>query len=117
MSSTILETEEVFLIGLDPANIVMSMWNKMYSQVFVLIFSLILLQTVIINSIFRLSPSFSFELKSVHFASKAIHFIMLLSDAMEILNGLLFLLGQMKVLGVVGICDILAQPVICKHQN
>jgi len=117
MSSSILESKEVFLIGLDPANIIVSMWDKMYGQMFVLIFSLVLFQAVIIDFIFWLIPSRSLKRKSVHFASKSIHFVMGLSDAREIHNSFLLLLVEMKVLGVVGIARYIgAQPVIYKHQ-
>jgi hypothetical protein len=60
MGPTVLETKEVLLIGFYPAHIIVGMWNKMDSEVFMLIFSLILNQCIWVFSLWVIS-SLSFK--------------------------------------------------------
>ena len=83
MTFFIIVTKEIFFIGLTPANIIMRMWYQMYSQVFVLVVSLILNQILVICHI-RLNPSLSFEGQSVHLCFLADCFLTLLFGAGEV---------------------------------
>jgi len=85
----IIVTKEIFFIGLTPANIIMRMWYQMYSQVFVLVVSLILNQIIVICHI-RLDPSLSFEGKSIHLCFIADCLLTLLFGAREFHDTFLF---------------------------